>query len=47
MIAQVCEKLQIVSTLEKAKELLGDMLEEGDAVLFLNDLPDAYWYGTL
>ena len=36
------EKLQIVSTLEKAKELLGDMLEEGDAVLFLNDLPDAY-----
>ena len=36
------EKLQTVLTLEKAKEMLGDMLEEGDAVLFLNDLPDAY-----
>ncbi len=36
------EKLQIVPTLEKAKSLLGDLLEEGDAVLFLNDLPDAY-----
>lgn len=35
-------KLQTVPTLDKAKELLGDMLEEGDAVLFLNDLPDAY-----
>ena len=36
------EKIQIVPTLEKAKSLLGDLLEEGDAVLFLNDLPDCY-----
>lgn len=35
-------KLKIVPTLEKAKELLGDYLKEGDAVLFLNDLPDVY-----
>ena len=36
------EKLQIVTTLDKAKVLLGGLLESGDAVLFLNDLPDAY-----
>ncbi len=35
-------KLKIVPTLEKAKELLFGQLGEGDAVLFLNDLPDVY-----
>ncbi len=36
------EKLQIVPTLERATELLKEQLEEGDCVLFLNDLPDCY-----
>lgn len=36
------EKLKTVPTLEKAKETLGEYLKEGDAVLFLNDLPDVY-----
>ncbi len=36
------EKLTVVPTLEKAKEMLGEYLKEGDAVLFLNDLPDVY-----
>ena len=31
-----------VADLEKAKKILTDWLEEGDAVLFLNDLPDVY-----
>ena len=35
-------KLQTVPTLEQAKTLVGGLLSEGDAVLFLNDLPDAY-----
>ena len=35
-------KLKTVPTLEKAKALLSESLGEGDAVLFLNDLPDAY-----
>ena len=36
------ENLTTVPTLEKAKSILGEYLKEGDAVLFLNDLPDAY-----
>jgi UDP-N-acetylmuramoyl-tripeptide--D-alanyl-D-alanine ligase len=36
------EKLSIVPTLEKAQGLLADGLCAGDAVLFLNDLPDVY-----
>lgn len=35
------EKLHIVPSLEKAKEVLLDA-KEGDVVLFLNDLPDIY-----
>ena len=31
-----------VETLDKAQKLLKGMLQEGDAVLFLNDLPDVY-----
>ena len=36
------EALVIVPTLAAAQKLLGGYLEEGDAVLFLNDLPDVY-----
>ncbi len=36
------EKLRIVPTLKKAQELLAGELGPGDAVLFLNDLPDKY-----
>lgn len=35
-------KLQIVPTLSDAQEKLKDMLQFGDTVLFLNDLPDKY-----
>ena len=31
-----------VETLNKAQKLLKEFLQEGDAVLFLNDLPDVY-----
>ena len=31
-----------VETLDKAQKLLKEILQEGDAVLFLNDLPDVY-----
>ena len=34
--------LVCVKTLEKAQALLGDWVQAGDAVLFLNDLPDVY-----
>ena len=34
--------LEKAETLEKAQELLKEFLQEGDAVLFLNDLPDVY-----
>jgi len=36
------EKLKIVPTLQAAQALLGEWLQQGDAVLFLNDLPDVY-----
>ncbi len=36
------EALTIVPTLQKAQEFLAKELGEGDAVLFLNDLPDKY-----
>lgn len=36
------EKCVVVSTLEGAKEELSKWLQKGDAVLFLNDLPDVY-----
>lgn len=36
------ENLKIVPTLDRAKELLADWISQGDAVLFLNDLPDVY-----
>jgi len=36
------EKIAVVSSLDKAKELLNSELSSGDAVLFLNDLPDVY-----
>ena len=36
------ETLTVVETLEKAQGILKDFLQEGDAVLFLNDLPDVY-----
>ena len=36
------EKLRIVPTLEGAQKLLAEELAAGDAVLFLNDLPDCY-----
>lgn len=36
------EKLVVRPTLEAAREYLADVLETGDAVLFLNDLPDAW-----
>lgn len=35
-------KLQTAKTLEAAKALLSDWVQTGDAVLFLNDLPDVY-----
>ena len=35
-------RLVVVPTLEKAQEKLAEMLTAGDAVLFLNDLPDKY-----
>jgi UDP-N-acetylmuramoyl-tripeptide--D-alanyl-D-alanine ligase len=36
------EKLQIVPTLDGAKEILRERLVAGGCVLFLNDLPDVY-----
>lgn len=36
------KKLRILPTLDAAKEYLKETLEGGDAVLFLNDLPDVY-----
>ena len=36
------EKLTLVPTLDKAKEILAAELKTGDTVLFLNDLPDIY-----
>lgn len=36
------ERLTVVKTLADAQTLLGEWLERGDAVLFLNDLPDVY-----
>ena len=36
------EKLVLRSTLDAAREYLADVVETGDAVLFLNDLPDAW-----
>ena len=36
------EKLQTVPTLQAAQTVLQDWLQSGDAVLFLNDLPDVY-----
>ena len=36
------ENLKIVPTLNKAQELLSSWVASGDAVLFLNDLPDVY-----
>lgn len=38
----VAANLQTVETLEKAQGILKEFLQEGDAVLFLNDLPDVY-----
>ena len=35
-------KLQTAKTLEEAKALLAEWVQAGDAVLFLNDLPDVY-----
>ena len=36
------EILSVVDSLDKAQKLLKGYLQEGDAVLFLNDLPDVY-----
>ena len=36
------EQITVVPTLEKAEDILGHTLSTGDAVLFLNDLPDVY-----
>ena len=36
------EVLTVVDNLDKAQKLLKEYLKEGDAVLFLNDLPDVY-----
>ncbi len=36
------ENVTVVPTLHRAEELLAAELQEGDAVLFLNDLPDKY-----
>lgn len=38
----IMENLQVVPTLEKAQTLLSSWVASGDAVLFLNDLPDVY-----
>ena len=35
-------RLRVVPNLKKAQELLSEELQTGDAVLFLNDLPDKY-----
>ncbi|MBR7186435.1 MAG: UDP-N-acetylmuramoyl-tripeptide--D-alanyl-D-alanine ligase [Clostridia bacterium] len=35
-------RLKVVSSLQKAQEILAEELAAGDAVLFLNDLPDKY-----
>jgi UDP-N-acetylmuramyl pentapeptide synthase len=36
------QKAVTVKTLGNAQTLLGEWIEEGDCVLFLNDLPDSY-----
>ena len=36
------KNLTVVPTLKKAQEVLSEKLSEGDAVLFLNDLPDKF-----
>lgn len=36
------EKLRVVPTLNDAQKILAEELKRGDAVLFLNDLPDIY-----
>lgn len=36
------EKLVVVKTLDEARGVLGEWTQAGDAVLFLNDLPDVY-----
>jgi len=36
------DKMSVVFSLEKAKGILAEELAQGDAVLFLNDLPDVY-----
>lgn len=36
------ENIVIVPTLDQAKTVLAERLDEGDCVLFLNDLPDVY-----
>ena len=36
------EKISVVMTLDKAQEKLKTVIKSGDAVLFLNDLPDIY-----
>ena len=36
------EALALVPTLDAAQKLLSEYLQTGDAVLFLNDLPDVY-----
>ena len=36
------QKLTVVNTLDKAQAILGAELTQGDCVLFLNDLPDAF-----
>ncbi|MBQ4053265.1 MAG: hypothetical protein IJD33_02895, partial [Clostridia bacterium] len=36
------EKMVKAETLDKAQDILKEYLREGDAVLFLNDLPDVY-----
>ena len=36
------ETLQTYDSLEEVQSALSSLLQEGDAVLFLNDLPDAY-----
>ena len=35
-------KMSVSSTLQKAVACVAPLLKQGDAVLFLNDLPDAY-----
>jgi hypothetical protein len=36
------ETISIVKTLDEATALLAEWVQKGDAVLFLNDLPDVY-----